>query len=105
MIPVGGLTSDAEREELKNALIAAQESAALQILLESCIETEEDVVGFENLFYKIPSMIISRRIFFLQRSKARRWSLREAQSLICSFLHQSFIADPSLCKLVHFQVL
>ena len=24
--------------------------------------------------------------------------------LICSFLHESFIADPNLAKLVHFQV-
>ncbi|XP_065215851.1 integrator complex subunit 2 [Planococcus citri] len=80
VITIGGLTTDVEREELKNALIAAQESAALQILLESCLETDDDI-----------------------ESKAQRWSLREVQSIICSFLHQTFIADPSLCKLVHFQ--
>lgn len=39
-----------------------------------------------------------------QESKAKMWALREVQSLICSYLHQSFIADPPLCKLVHFQV-
>lgn len=76
----GQLTSDAEREELKTALIAAQESAALQILLEACLETPED------------------------RSKPEMlWSLREVRSVICSFLHQVFISEPSLAKLVHFQ--
>ncbi|EFX90015.1 hypothetical protein DAPPUDRAFT_232328 [Daphnia pulex] len=29
--------------------------------------------------------------------------LREIQSIVCSFLHQLFIADPNLVKLVHFQ--
>lgn len=76
----GQLTSDAEREELKNALIAAQESAALQILLEACLETPED-----------------------QTKPELMWSLREVRSIICSFLHQIFISEPSLAKLVHFQ--
>ena len=31
-------------------------------------------------------------------------NLREVQCLICSRLHQMFIADPNLAKLVHFQV-
>ncbi|XP_052756874.1 integrator complex subunit 2 [Galleria mellonella] len=76
----GQLNSDSEREELKNALVAAQESAALQILLEACLETSED----ENK----PELM---------------WSLREVRSIICSFLHQVFISEPSLAKLVHFQ--
>ncbi|KAL0849125.1 hypothetical protein ABMA28_013475 [Loxostege sticticalis] len=76
----GQLTSDAEREELKNALVAAQESAALQILLEACLETSDDKSKPELM-----------------------WSLREVRSIICSFLHQIFISEPSLAKLVHFQ--
>lgn len=76
----GQLTSDSEREELKNALIAAQESAALQILLEACLETEED-----------------------KSNPALMWSLREVRNIVCSFLHQIFISEPSLAKLVHFQ--
>ncbi|XP_038222406.1 integrator complex subunit 2 [Zerene cesonia] len=76
----GQLTSDSEREELKNALVAAQESAALQILLEACLETTED-----------------------QSKPELMWSLREVRSIICSFLHQIFISEPSLAKLVHFQ--
>ncbi|PZC78825.1 integrator complex subunit 2 [Helicoverpa armigera] len=76
----GQLTSDAEREELKNALVAAQESAALQILLEACLETADDEAKPELM-----------------------WALREVRSIICSFLHQIFISEPSLAKLVHFQ--
>ena len=30
--------------------------------------------------------------------------LREVQCLICCSLHQMFIADPNIAKLVHFQV-
>ncbi|XP_014216742.1 integrator complex subunit 2 [Copidosoma floridanum] len=76
----GQLTNEAEREELKTALIAGQESAAVQILLETCIETEEDRI--------VPGQM---------------WSLREIRSVICSYIHQVFIAEPSLAKLVHFQ--
>ncbi|KAK2582438.1 hypothetical protein KPH14_004748 [Odynerus spinipes] len=77
---VGQLSSETEREDLKTALIAGQESAAVQILLEACLETKED--------RQIPGQM---------------WSLREIRSVICSYLHQIFIADPSLAKLVHFQ--
>lgn len=31
--------------------------------------------------------------------------IREVQCLICSLLHQMFIADPNIAKLVHFQVM
>lgn len=30
--------------------------------------------------------------------------LREVQCLICCLIHQMFIADPNIAKLVHFQV-
>nr|CAG4640631.1 EOG090X0154 [Eulimnadia texana] len=73
-----GITSDSEREELKTALIATQESAVVQIVLEMCLRTDQD--------------------------DTRKLSdLREIQSIVCSFLHQVFIADPNLAKLVHFQ--
>ncbi|XP_015518272.1 integrator complex subunit 2 isoform X1 [Neodiprion virginianus] len=77
---IGQLTSEAEREDLRTALVAGQESAAVQILLEACLETEED--------RQVPGQM---------------WSLREIRSVVCSYLHQVFIADPSLAKLVHFQ--
>ncbi|KAJ8957873.1 hypothetical protein NQ318_001869 [Aromia moschata] len=56
------------------------EAAAVQILLETCLETPEDKI--------IPG---------------RQWALQEVRSLVCSYLHQAFIADTMLCKLVHFQ--
>ena len=37
-----------EREELKNALVAAQESAAIQILLESCLPLQDEKVKAFN---------------------------------------------------------
>uniref|UniRef100_A0A8C5GJI6 Integrator complex subunit 2 n=1 Tax=Gouania willdenowi TaxID=441366 RepID=A0A8C5GJI6_GOUWI len=57
------------REELKNALLAAQDSAA------PLGETEGVLLC----------------------------DLREVQCLICCLLHQMFIADPNIAKLVHFQ--
>lgn len=76
----GQLTTEEEREQLRNALVASQESAAVQILLETCIETEED-----------------------QTQPGRQWALREVRGLICSYIHQAFISEPALAKLVHFQ--
>jgi hypothetical protein len=40
----------------------------------------------------------------MQKKPGQLWALREVRSLVCSFLHQMFIADTSLAKLVHFQV-
>lgn len=71
---------DNEREELRKALIATQDSLAVQMLLEPCLPTDDD-----------------------REKPGQLWALREVRSLICSFLHQMFIADPSLAKLVHYQ--
>ena len=30
--------------------------------------------------------------------------VQEVQSLVCCYLHEAFIAEPTLAKLVHFQV-
>ncbi|XP_058821101.1 integrator complex subunit 2 isoform X2 [Topomyia yanbarensis] len=80
LLDVGNqVKSDIDREELKLALVASQESVAVQILLESCLESED-------------------------RSKpGRLWALREVRGVICSYIHQVFISEPSLAKLVHFQ--
>jgi len=77
----GQLTNETEREDLRIALVTGQESAAVQILLEACLEMKED-----------------------KCTPGQMWSLREIRSVVCSYLHQVFIADPSLAKLVHFQV-
>ena len=75
------VSNDLERDELKNALVATQESAALQILLEACIPTEEE-----------------------KKSDSLLTDLREVQSIVCLYLHEAFISDPNMAKLVHFQV-
>ena len=75
---------ESEREELKNSLVLTQESAAIQILLEICQETEEEL--------------------FL---RSRLTDVQETQSAVCCYLHQAFIEDTTmtLAKLVHFQVM
>uniref|UniRef100_A0AAQ5Y4T5 Integrator complex subunit 2 n=1 Tax=Amphiprion ocellaris TaxID=80972 RepID=A0AAQ5Y4T5_AMPOC len=77
-------TPEVTREELKNALLAAQDSAAVQILLEVCLPTSEE----QQLGATTESLLSD---------------LREVQCLICCLLHQMFIADPNIAKLVHFQ--
>lgn len=76
----GLLESEKDREDLRTALCATQESAAVQILLECCLPTDDD-----------------------NKYSGLLTNLREIQSLICSHLHQVFISEPSLAKLVHFQ--
>ena len=71
-----------EREDLKIALIAAQESGALQILLEVCLSTDYEK---ESLGYSVRSQ------------------LHEIQCKVCCFIHQSFILQPGIAKLLHFQ--
>uniref|UniRef100_A0A182Q203 Integrator complex subunit 2 n=1 Tax=Anopheles farauti TaxID=69004 RepID=A0A182Q203_9DIPT len=81
LIDVGNqVKTDNDREELKLALIASQESVAVQILLEACLENEAD-----------------------RTKPGRLWALREVRGVICSYIHQVFIGEPSLAKLVHFQ--
>lgn len=72
------MNDDREREELKTALIATQESASIQILLEAIEEKA------------LESRPLSDRT--------------EVQSIVCSYLHEVFISDPNMAKLVHFQV-
>ncbi|BES96047.1 integrator complex subunit [Nesidiocoris tenuis] len=72
--------TDSDREELRSALVSAQESLAVQILLEACLESSED-----------------------QEKRGNKWALREVRSVVCSYFHQLFIAEPSLAKLIHFQ--
>ena len=51
-----GLTVEQEREELRAALVTAQESAAIQILLEVCVKTAEDQVSSYNVEIQISWM-------------------------------------------------
>ena len=76
--------SAAEKDELRCALVSAQKSAAVQLLIEIC---ENDNNKDSN----------DATVDILT-------SKREVQCLVCSAAHQIFIADPSVAKLVHFQV-
>lgn len=77
---LGQVQSENDREELKTALVASQESAVVQILLEACLETEEDRLHV-----------------------GREAELREVRGLICQYIHHVFISEPSMARLVHFQ--
>uniref|UniRef100_A0A672Z2H3 Integrator complex subunit 2 n=1 Tax=Sphaeramia orbicularis TaxID=375764 RepID=A0A672Z2H3_9TELE len=111
-------TPEVTREELKNALLAAQDSAAVQILLEVCLPTTEE----QQLGANSESLLKSIRDPVPGKSKQGTLGpgakgspedtepeggllsdLREVQCLICCLLHQMFIADPNIAKLVHFQ--
>ncbi|CAG5122619.1 unnamed protein product [Candidula unifasciata] len=70
-----------DRQELKIALLAAQESAVVQILLEVCLPLESEK----------------------EQASSELYNLREVRCLVFSYIHQVFIADPNLAKLVHFQ--
>ncbi|XP_068124850.1 integrator complex subunit 2 [Hyperolius riggenbachi] len=79
-------TMEVTREELKNALLSAQDSAAVQILLEICLPSEDE-----------------NTLETTEGEESLLCNLREVQCLICCLLHQMFIADPNIAKLVHFQ--
>ncbi|XP_002067406.4 integrator complex subunit 2 [Drosophila willistoni] len=76
----GLVQTDADREELKTTLIASQESAAVHILLE---------------VLEYMSNAADDRVSQLE--------MREIQGIIGTYVHQAFISEPSLAKLVHFQ--
>jgi len=77
--PASPALLDTEREELRNSLVLTQESAAIQILLECCQEEVGEGDG------------------------GRLRAVQETQSQVCCYLHQAFIEDTNLAKLVHFQ--
>lgn len=81
-------------EELRATLILAQTSAAIQILLESCMPTEEE----QKILNKQESgcELSSDERLMIDRFDA-------SVNCICEHLHQVFIADTNLAKLVHFQ--
>ncbi|XP_029957106.1 integrator complex subunit 2 isoform X2 [Salarias fasciatus] len=115
-------TPEVTREELKNALLAAQDSAAVQILLEVCLPNSEEqqlgagAAATESLLKSVrgPAPARSRQggpgpgggaagVDDTEPEGGLLSDLREVQCLICCLLHQMFIADPNIAKLVHFQ--
>lgn len=82
-------------EELKTTLILAQTSAAIQILLEFCLPNDEE----QHLINKRednPGSLDEEELLLLERFDS-------SVDCICEHLHQVFIADTNLAKLVHFQ--
>uniref|UniRef100_A0A671RPY5 Integrator complex subunit 2-like n=1 Tax=Sinocyclocheilus anshuiensis TaxID=1608454 RepID=A0A671RPY5_9TELE len=104
-------TPEVTREELKNALLAAQDSAAVQILLEVCLPSPQEELqlggggGADSLLRSVQSApgIPMRKQGEREAEGGLLSDLREVQCLICCLLHQMFIADPNIAKLVHFQ--
>ncbi|KAG7483778.1 hypothetical protein MATL_G00041950 [Megalops atlanticus] len=106
-------TPEVTREELKNALLAAQDSAAVQILLEVCLPTSEERQLEGGAGSLLKSIRQSPELQEAGSGAGRAEGaepeggllsdLREVQCLICCLLHQMFIADPNIAKLVHFQ--
>ncbi|ETE61354.1 Integrator complex subunit 2, partial [Ophiophagus hannah] len=109
------------REELKNALLAAQDSAAVQILLEICLPLEEESPPGRRSTRPLknhpgsaarspPNKPIKEEEEEEKEGEDREevedsllCNLREVQCLVCCLVHQMFIADPNIAKLVHFQ--
>lgn len=103
-----------------HASVLPQDSAAVQILLEVCLPTSEEKQLGANTESLLRSIRGSMPGKLKQASIVPRASggvedtepeggllsdLREVQCLICCLLHQMFIADPNIAKLVHFQVI
>uniref|UniRef100_A0A671RPS5 Integrator complex subunit 2-like n=1 Tax=Sinocyclocheilus anshuiensis TaxID=1608454 RepID=A0A671RPS5_9TELE len=96
-------TPEVTREELKNALLAAQDSAAVQILLEVCLPSVQSAPGIP-MRKQVGDAGAGRGAQGEREAEGGLLSdLREVQCLICCLLHQMFIADPNIAKLVHFQ--
>ncbi|KAJ8275751.1 hypothetical protein COCON_G00075030 [Conger conger] len=99
-------TPEVTREELKNALLAAQDSAAVQILLEVCLPTAEEG-GAGGLLKSVRGGASepagAGQVQGAEQEAGLLSDLREVRCLICCLLHQMFIADPNIAKLVHFQ--
>lgn len=111
-------TPEVTREELKNALLAAQDSAAVQILLEVCLASPQEELQLSGggagdsllrCIQSAPGFPMRRQVGDTGAQGGRKAEggllsdLREVQCLICCLLHQMFIADPNIAKLVHFQ--
>ena len=69
--------------KIEQLIYLLQESAVVQIILEAGLLKDQDEHEIEE--------------------KIGHSNVKEIR-LICGYLHESFIADPTLAKLVHFQV-
>ncbi|XP_006789179.1 integrator complex subunit 2 [Neolamprologus brichardi] len=102
----------------KMSSAGSPDSAAVQILLEVCLPTsEEQQLGAttDSLLRSIRGPVPGKPkqgslgptakggVEAAEPEGGLLSDLREVQCLICCLLHQMFIADPNIAKLVHFQ--
>lgn len=97
-------------------LFCSQDSAAVQILLEICLPIEEEKRLSGSSYRRLKTLPgtagsspCKKQLNKEEEEEEKEedsllCSLREVQCLICCLLHQMFIADPNIAKLVHFQV-
>lgn len=84
----------------------------MQILLEICLPTEEEKgqSSSADLLRDVQSPpgpeggAEAEEEEEEEEEQSLLCNLREVQCLICCLLHQMYIADPNIVKLVHFQV-
>lgn len=78
----------------------------MQILLEICLPTEEEKSQSSNTHSLLKSVhgTTGSKSPEPEEEDSLLCNLREVQCLICCLLHQMYIADPNIVKLVHFQV-
>lgn len=104
---------------LNETMFCLQDSAAVQILLEVCLPTtEEQLLGAQadgplrsarapwptGKWKQGRMEQRSVKVEAVEPQGGLLSDLREVQCLICCLIHQMFIADPNIAKLVHFQV-
>ena len=88
------VTNDIEREELRNALISGM--FIFKIFLFTFFV-------YNNIFYISAQESASVQILLEAGLSEAENNVKEVK-LICAYLHETFINDPNLAKLVHFQV-
>ncbi|KAJ6216151.1 hypothetical protein RDWZM_007308 [Blomia tropicalis] len=99
------------REEVRSNMLALTESLAIQVLLECCLLTDDDFLNENNMTGQNETKddeSLSDHNDHDQQSNSmvnssKMSNLREVQGLIFRHLHQSFIEDVNVAKLVHFQ--
>lgn len=98
-----------EREEACASYCALQESAAVQLLLDVCLTQQQDKVKGWGWRVWLCMQTVKDCLCVLPLQLSQPFGpllsgQREVVCLVCSHLHQVFIGNPTVAKLVHFQV-
>ncbi|KAL5960543.1 Integrator complex subunit 2 [Taenia solium] len=92
------LASDDMCDRLRATLVTCQDATVVQLLLEFCLpnaKEKDSTAEVDTLHLHLP--------FTFQRLNSEVTNLREAQNIICTFIHFLFIGDPDLAKVVFWQ--